>query len=246
MARPAALADLYLHRAHTLRSPAADASHPGSRPFGRDTLASAPRQLLREGRWANAVVFVIEHRGERWTVKDFRPRGFIVRNTIGRILVGRETAGLRRLQGVAGVPQRAFRIDAHALAYLFVPAKHMSGSNPPPAGFFAAFERLLNQVHAVGGLVHLDTRNRRNVLVSEAGEPVLIDFQSQVGTRWMPAAMRRWIERFDMAGVYKHWARISPDTIDESRRDDLRRMNRWRRLWFLRGYLGARKTTSAK
>jgi hypothetical protein len=48
------------------------------------------------------------------------------------------------------------------------------------------------------------------------------------------------MERFDMAGVYKHWARNHPQTLGETRAALLARMNRWRRLWFLRGYLGVR------
>ena len=66
--------------------------------------------------------------------------------------------------------------------------------------------------------MHLDVRNGRNVLVTEQGEPVLLDFQSHVGTRWMPASLRRWAERLDLAGVYKHWEQRSPETLGEARR----------------------------
>jgi hypothetical protein len=83
-------------------------------------------------------------------------------------------------------------------------------------------------------------RNGRNVLVSDQGEPVLLDFQSHVGTGWMPARLRRWAERFDLAGVYKHWERRSPETLGEARASLLARANRWRRLWPLRGYFGMR------
>jgi RIO-like serine/threonine protein kinase len=149
---------------------------------------------------------------------------------------------------IDGVPQQAFRVDAYALAYRYVSGCTLNhaqlGSRAPE--FFAALERLLRRVHEVGGLVHLDVRSSRNVLVTEHGKPVLIDFQSHMMTRWMPAGVRDWIERFDMAGVYKHWSRRSPETMGESREMQLRTMNRWRRPGFLRGYLGVRKSSSTR
>jgi RIO-like serine/threonine protein kinase len=216
-------------------------------PFGRDALKRDTSRVLNEGRWANAVLYVIEHDAERWVVKDFGSRTWLVRNTIGRLLIGREFSALHRLQGIEGVPRQPFRLDAFALGYRFVAGATLARTTleAPHAGFFCALERLMQQVHEVG-LVHLDSRNSRNILVTENAQPALIDFQSHLGTRWMPRALRRWLEAYDMAGVYKHWARRSPDTIDESRLLHLGEMNRWRRFWFLRGYLGVRKSRPVK
>jgi RIO-like serine/threonine protein kinase len=205
----------------------------------REQLQSATGQVISPGRWANAVLRVISRDGEQWVVKDFRPRSFLVRNTIGRLFVRREMRALLRLNGLAGVPAGAFRIDAHALAYRYVPGIPFTGS---PAErrtpeFFAAFERLLAQVHA-RGIVHLDVRNGRNVLITDEGRAALIDFQSHLGTTRLPRAMRGWMERYDMAGVYKHWERNHPQSLGESRVALLSSMNRWRRLWPFRGYLG--------
>ena len=224
-------------------TPSADylASEPA--PFTRAQFEQAPGEVLSRGRWGNALLHLHAHGGERWVVKDFRPRAFAVRNTIGRLLIRREMRALRRLAGVAGVPAGAFRLDAHALAYRWIPGVPLRHANlgPHAADFFAQLERLLMQVHSVGGLVHLDVRSSRNVLVSEQDGPVLLDFQSHVGTRWMPAGLRRWVERFDLAGVYKHWEQRSPETLGEARAHELARANRWRRLWVLRGYFGMRK-----
>jgi RIO-like serine/threonine protein kinase len=210
-------------------------------PITRDQLEHAGGKVISPGRWANAVLRVIQRDGEQWVVKDFRPRGFLVRNTVGRLLMRREIRALRRLAGLEGVPADAFRIDAHALAYRYIAGVPLTGApeerkNPV---FFAAFERLLAQVHA-RGIVHLDVRNGRNVLITGDGRPVLIDYQSHLGTSHLPQAMRGWMERFDMAGVYKHWERHHPQSLGESRAALLAGMNRWRRLWFLRGYFGLR------
>jgi RIO-like serine/threonine protein kinase len=212
-------------------------------PFTRAQFEQNPGAVLSRGRWANAVLTVHRHGGERWVVKDFRPRAFIVRNTIGRLLIRREMRALRRLAGIAGVPGGAFRLDAHALAYRFAPGVPLAEAElgRRAADFFGRLERLLNEVHAAGGILHLDVRNARNVLVSERGEPLLLDFQSHVATGWMPVGLRRWGERFDLAGVYKHWERRSPETLGEARAELLARVNWWRRLWVLRGYFGMRR-----
>lgn len=217
-------------------------------PFTRAQFERARGEVLSRGRWGNAVLYLHRHAGGQWVVKDFRPRNFAVRNTVGRFLVGREARGLRRVAGLAGVAPDAFRLDAHALAYRFVPGVTLNradlGARAPE--FFAALELLVRQVHAQGRLLHLDLRNQRNVLVSERGEPILLDFQSHLSTRWLPAGLRRWAERIDLAGVYKHWARRSPETLGEGRSRVLARMTRWRRLWILRGYLGVRKSRRAR
>jgi RIO-like serine/threonine protein kinase len=211
----------------------------------REQLEREAGPVLSAGRWANAVLRVIQRDGEQWVVKDFRPRAFIIRNTIGRLFMRREMRALRRLAGLEGVPADAFRIDAHALAYRFIAGIPLTGA---PEGlknpvFFAAFERLLAQVHA-RGIVHLDVRNGRNVLITGDGRAALIDFQSHLGTSQLPQAMRGWMERFDMAGVYKHWERHQPQSLGEARAALLASMNRWRRLWFLRGYLGVQPRSS--
>jgi RIO-like serine/threonine protein kinase len=187
------------------------------------------------------VVSLYDHDGVTWVVKDFRPRSWLVRNLIGRFLVRRELGGLSRLQGVPGTPQEAFRVDAFALAYRFIPGRGLRGlpAAEIPPDFFPTLERNVHEMHARAGLVHLDIRNADNVLITSSGEPYVIDFQSQVGLRWMPGPLRRFAERVDHASVYKHWARRSPDTLGPERKAILDHINALRPLWALRGYFGA-------
>jgi hypothetical protein len=212
---------------------------PARRPFDRAEFEREPGPILNQGRWANAVVHVFIKDGTRWVVKDFRPRSLLVRETVGAVLIARELAGLRRVAGIPGVPEDAFRLDRHALAYRYregTPMAQIGGGLLSPS-FYARFEALLRAVHA-RGLVHLDVRNARNTLVDERGDPMLLDFQSHLGTTWLPRRARRALEDFDLSGVYKHWAGSQPDSLGEERWALLNRMNRWRRLWILRGYMG--------
>ena len=220
---------------------------PSFPPFDRAQLASAERELLRDGRFANARVERVRIDGVDWIVKDFSARHLVVRYTIGRFLVGREVRALRRLEGLPGVPSQAFRVDAFAMAARFVQGRALKGAwaAQVSTAYLIALESLLQQVHA-RGLVHLDTRGGGNLLMMPDGTPGIIDFQAAVSTRWMPASLRRWFEDLDMSGVYKKWLRGQPDTMDEQRRASYARLTKWRRLWVLRGYLGLRKRRSPR
>jgi hypothetical protein len=214
----------------------------GTLPFDRARLAGAERELLRDGRFANARVERVRIDGVDWIFKDFSTRSFVVRETVGRFLLGREVRALRRLEGLSGVPSQAFRIDAHAMAAHFVPGRSLAllRGDAIDTAYLAALETLLQQVHA-RGIVHLDNRGGGNLLLQPDGRPGIIDFQAALSTRWMPAPLRRWFDALDMSGVYKKWLQWQPDTMGAERRESYERMTRWRRLWVLRGYFGLRK-----
>ncbi|MGL6110020.1 MAG: hypothetical protein ACRC2B_07965 [Rubrivivax sp.] len=220
----------------------APAPPPPHAAFGRAQLAMAERELLRDGRFANARVERLRIDGVDWIFKDFASRGFVVRHTIGRFLLGREVRALRRLEGIPGIPSLAFRVDAFAMAARFVPGRTLARVDAAQVStaYLVALESLLRQVHA-HGLVHLDTRGGGNLLMRPDGAPGIIDFQAALSTRWMPAAMRTWFEDMDLSGVYKKWQLWQPDSMGDARRASFERLNRWRRWWFLRGYFGLRK-----
>jgi hypothetical protein len=82
--------------------------------------------------------------------------------------------------------------------------------------------------------------------VTASGEPQLLDFQSHLGTRWLPGPLRRFVERIDLAAIYKHWAKRSPATMGADRAAALASMNRLRPIWVLRGYIGSEKPRKNK
>jgi hypothetical protein len=222
------------------QSPPHGAAAGRDRRFSRADLDRGPLQPLSEGRWANAVLYRFDSGGAPWVVKDFRSRSWLVRNLIGRLLIRREARALVRLAGRPTTPQAPFRVDACALAYRYLEGLNLRDARAVPGpGFFPDLERAVRDMHAAGGLVHLDLRNAGNILVTADGAPVLLDFQSHLRTRWMPGPLRRFVERIDLAAVYKHWASRSPATMGPERAAALERMNRLRPLWALRGYIGS-------
>jgi predicted Ser/Thr protein kinase len=222
------------------RSAAVETVHPAPRPPCRADLQRLPREVLNEGRWANAVLLRVEHGGATWVVKDFRPRNFLVRNLLGRLLIRREARNLVRLAGLPGVPREATRIDAHALAYRYVPGRNIRGLRSATLGqdFFVELERRVRAMHESARVAHLDLRNARNILVSPRGEPLLIDFQSAIGTGWFPGPLRRLLLAIDLAAIYKHWSRRCPETLGADRAAILGRIDRVLPLWMVRGYFG--------
>lgn len=216
---------------------------PGSAPpFTRAELDAAPREVLRAGRWANAVVLKVRVAGADWTVKDFRFRAGWVRNGFARWLLRRELRALQQLAGLDGVPEQAFRVDAHAIAARFVPGVTLDKA---PAAqvtpeFFAALEALFRAIHA-RGFVHLDSRGASNLLARPDGKPAVIDFQAALDTRWLPRGLRATLEAIDLGGVYKNWQRRAPDTMGAARAAAYEQATRWRRWWPARGYFGVSK-----
>lgn len=213
------------------------ATGPGVPRFSRAELARLPERVLNEGHLAKARLSVVEFGGEEWVVKDFGTRSWPIRQLIGAPLIAREVWALRRGVGIEGLPADVFRLDRFAFAYRFVRGETL---RKVPAGrcgaaYFEKLEKLVGALHA-RELTHLDVRNARNVLVDGRGDPCLIDFQSAISTRHLPGWVRRVLEGVDRAGVYKHWARLAPSTLDEARLSSVRGVNRWHSLWFFRRF----------
>jgi uncharacterized protein (DUF2132 family) len=98
--------------------------------FTRDAFIRSERKLLRDGQWANARVELVHINNSDWTVKDFSSRSWWVRNSIGRFLLRRELRVLKQLNGIGGISNAAFRIDAFALASQFLPGRILAQAKP--------------------------------------------------------------------------------------------------------------------
>jgi len=143
----------------------------------RSDLARAER--ISRGGFANPDVLRIEHAGVLLAVKDFAPRAWLVRMTLGRWIARREQRAWRALAGHAAVPAYAGAVDALAFAVAYRGGRPLSRSvaRETPPEFFARLDAAVAEMHA-RGVIHLDLRHQGNVLVGDDGAPVLIDFGS--------------------------------------------------------------------
>jgi hypothetical protein len=77
-------------------------------------------------------------------------------------------------------------------------------------------------------------RHKGNILISEQGDPYVIDFNSSVafGNRgWIRRYIFPLLQRVDYGGMLKLKARVSPTLMTPEETASLRRFNRIRRLW---------------
>ncbi len=212
-------------------------------PFTRDELRKNGAEKISGGRWANADLLLYTHTDGVWVLKDFTACSPLIRKTWGAWMAARELRALVHLQGIPGIPADPFALDAYAFCYRFVPGtnlKYIRRTNPPGADFFLELEKSVRLMHE-RGIVHLDIRYMRNIVVSDTGCPLLLDFQTSLFLSRIPRFMHQFLKNIDISGVYKCWKRVSGKTIDPERLAFLKKMEKKRSLWVFKGYpLGTR------
>jgi predicted Ser/Thr protein kinase len=188
---------------------------------------------LAKGHFGKPDLNQVEAEGLSLMVKDVREKQFLLRWTLGLWLIHKEWKIYSRLVGIKGVPRPIERIDRFAFATEFIPGRPIPRGEPLPSSFFADLEKVLREVHA-RGVVHMDLRHKGNILISEQGEPFLIDFNSSFAFKEKGILRRylfpllRWV---DYGGLLKLKKRISPSFLTPNETAFLRKFNRIRRLW---------------
>ncbi len=219
---------------------------------------------LSKGRAGNARVYRVDVPEGAFVVKDFRKCPWWIRWTWGRWMAAHECALMKRMEGVAGVPQKIFKIDQYAFGMELLPGEAFGdinqrnlnilkteGPDSPrihrlPGRFFRELERLVCVMHR-RGVTHLDARNAKNIMVLPGNHPGLIDFQSGVTLRrWHPKWVRRILKLADLSAVYKHYYRYycnakgelqePSDGFPANRAHLFLAHLRLRKFWKLRGY----------
>lgn len=135
----------------------------------------------------------------------------------------RESKNYRRLAGLPGIPDFGGRIDRYALAVELIAGRNADRfkRGELPATFFTELRTIIQGVHD-RGVVLGDLRNSKNIMVTEQGRPMLIDFSTGFsrGGWWNP--LQRWLyaifERDDYLGVVKLKRRYAPELMTEEER----------------------------
>jgi predicted Ser/Thr protein kinase len=188
---------------------------------------------LTKGHFGKPDLNQVEVGGFSYMVKDAREEKFFLRWTLGLWLIHKEWKIYSRLVGIKGVPRPIERIDRFAFAIEFIPGRPILRGEPLPSSFFTNLESVLGKVHA-RGVVHMDLRHKGNILISEKGEPFLIDFNSSFAFKEKGILRRylfpllRWV---DYGGLLKLKKRISPSFLTPDETAFLRKFDRIRKLW---------------
>jgi hypothetical protein len=191
----------------------------------REAIAGSNPRYVRRGRPWQPDILLIQHEGREVIVKDYAPRKWMYRVGVGLYSVWREASIYRVLDGIPGVPGFAGRIDRYALATEYIPGRGAGEAKAGDVGetFFRRLSETVDAVHA-RGVVLCDLRNMNNVLISERGDPYVIDFAAAFrrGAWWnVPVnALFHLFVQDDCMGVIKLKRRLAPSllTPEESER----------------------------
>lgn len=203
----------------------------------RTDLRKGPVRLLRAGTSYKADLLLCRCGGQDVVLKDYSRKAGLWRHVVGVIGTALEARALRALAGVAGVPEFCGKPDRYCVAMTFVPGRPARGAAAELRGneaFVRDLVRLVDEMHA-RGVVHLDLKHRSNLMVSEDGRPIIVDFESALCFRPGGAFGRLMVGllgRLDRAAVLIWTRRLCPHLL--SKRDRRRvRLHRLLRQWWL-------------
>jgi hypothetical protein len=137
---------------------------------------------------------------------------------LGRRMARHETRLLANLADLKGVPALVGQVSSggtvlrHAVARRYIQGHPLGSREEVNESFFPALRALLEAMHE-RNVVYLDLHKRENIIVSEHGEPYLIDFQiSAAWPRLVPRGpIFAVLRRSDLYHLMKHWSRLRPD-----------------------------------
>ncbi len=197
--------------------------------------ATTRRLLGKQGPF-RATVRLLDREGRKWVAKDYRGCTPLYRWTVGRLILAREVRALTRLAGIMGIP----RIEARAGTWILVMTRFKGldlGKTPrveQTPEFFDHLLAIVREMHA-RGVLHLDLRQRRNILLQPDGRPAVLDFGAAVCARPGGWRMRRFAP-IDVSGVLKYKHRAQPGSLSKVEAATLARAERRRKWWPFRDW----------
>ena len=175
--------------------------------------------MLRQGGRGRSTLTLVEFEGRRALLKNFAHEGALFRKSLGRIMAIREARAYRRLARVEGVPQLLGRLlpDGLVIEYFGDSTLARNAGNRLSPDFFERLSTLLRCVRA-RGVLHGDIGH--NVLHSDNGRPLLVDFGASFVIPPMPprlrAAILDYVEFHDERAIVKLKARSAPNLMTDT------------------------------
>jgi len=203
----------------------------------RRDLGRLTRRTIHEGRGLQSSVFEVELDGCRAAVKDFSRTPPWFRRLLAPLLVSREVAALKRLDGLSCVPALYARIDRLSFAMQLVEGTPLDtfalGELAPEV--FPRVQAAIDAMHA-RHVSHGDLKRRSNLLLTPQGDIVLIDFASALIGNRRGRFVLNWLQRESAQVDNKSLPRlknfVAPHLMTEDDRHKLEnptRLERWAR-----------------
>ena len=202
-----------------------------TRPWTVQEVDECTVKLLGKQGPFRPTVRLLEADGRYFVAKDYRACTPLYRWSVGVWNLAKERAALQRLSGIAGIPA----IEGHAGRWIMV-LTWFKGKDLGKARklrqtpeFFAEMMEMVREMHR-RGVVHLDLRQRRNVLVQPGRHPAIIDFGASLCLK-PGGRLLRFLALMDTSGVLKYKQRARPGSLTEDEARILQRVERRRRWW---------------
>ena len=184
------------------------------------------RVLRDKGGFLSPVVSVVDHEGRPAVLKDYRTKNAVTRGLLAPRLVRREFDVLRHLEGIPGIPKAYATVEKRAILLEYVEGRTL---NKFKAGELPdrVFERLCETVRAMHrrGVVHLDLRQRKNILVA-GDRPYVIDFANALRGR-----LASKFAGVDESALLKWKQRNWPHLVTDADREALKKHKFLRQFW---------------
>jgi predicted Ser/Thr protein kinase len=193
-----------------------------------DEAAANLEKVLVKGRPLKADVFITRFRGHRFVVKDFGKKGFLERNLVGRMVIGREIRAYRVLAGIEGLPSQFKRLSPFSIAIEYLEGRDLGGivRGEIGPGVVHQFESIVEELHE-RGWVHLDLQRRSNILLVD-GKVFVVDLASAVHPGSLPFVGRcltRLLGSADRLSLIKMKSIYAPELITAREKKWLRLRN---------------------
>jgi len=151
---------------------------------------------------------------------------------LARRLLAREARALAAVDGITGVPE-VLHVDTDTLQRSWIAGEPMQQARPARIAYFRAAAKLLRSLHRLN-LVHNDLAKEPNWLVTEDGQPGIVDFQ----LAWhAPRRGRlfRLLAHEDLRHLLKHKRTYCPDYLTRRELSILENPTLISRTWMLGG-----------
>lgn len=194
----------------------------------RKNLSGRISRVLRPSKAWKPDVFLARGDSGKVVVKDYRSRGFFYRFIVGIPSVWNEARIYRKLQGIPGIPRYIGTLDRYAGVIEFVEGRTAAECNPAdlPPDFISRVEGVVHEIHR-RNIVVCDLRNKKNVLVSDKGDPYLIDLSTAFERGWRINFFRNAFFRIfyqdDLMGMIKLKRHLAPERVTPEENEKLNR-----------------------
>ncbi len=187
-----------------------------------DVLASRARfeemncTVIKQGSYSKPEVRCYELGREKVAVKDCSCMHPLLKRFIGRRYQRREVSAYERLKNLDGVPKFKGIIDADAFAVEFVEGATLARKLDRERLLRALknLEKVIAEIHA-RKVVHLDLKQKRNVIVRPDDTVAVVDFQSAFTIDRGPLAplLFNILKKRDLAGLLKFRGKYVQDDL---------------------------------